>query len=217
MSSDPGVRLAELRRESCWRQRRCRPRTHHDSGSFSLLPQPLAVLATALDQLGRYEPAATILNKPFLDSIAEHGVLIPITAIRRRRWRGGSAQRAAPHHGGPHARVELGARVRAASHCSRHGRCDRPDRAPDRHQRPQERPDRRSARAWHPADDRCRPIRSKVAKILRTKASRSSQMNSPGVVRTREEITRAFDRSVVTGPTARRSGCSSIRRASRGG
>ena len=35
-------------------------RTHHDSGSFSLLPQPLAVLATALDQLGRYEPAATI-------------------------------------------------------------------------------------------------------------------------------------------------------------
>ena len=49
-----------MRRESCWRQRRCRPRTHHDSGSFSLLPQPLAVLATALDQLGRYEPAATI-------------------------------------------------------------------------------------------------------------------------------------------------------------
>ena len=43
----------------------------------------MLVLATALDQLGRYEPAATILNKPFLDSIAEHGVLVPLTAIRR--------------------------------------------------------------------------------------------------------------------------------------
>ena len=35
-------------------------RNHHDSGSFSLLPQPLAVLAVALDRIGRYEPAATI-------------------------------------------------------------------------------------------------------------------------------------------------------------
>ena len=35
-------------------------RNHYDSGSFSLLSQPLAVLATLFDQLGRYEPAATI-------------------------------------------------------------------------------------------------------------------------------------------------------------
>jgi tetratricopeptide (TPR) repeat protein len=35
-------------------------RNHHDSGSFSLLPQPLAVLTIALDRLKRYEPAATI-------------------------------------------------------------------------------------------------------------------------------------------------------------
>jgi hypothetical protein len=35
-------------------------RNHYDSGSFSLLPQPLAALATLFDQHGRYEPAATI-------------------------------------------------------------------------------------------------------------------------------------------------------------
>ena len=35
-------------------------RNHYDSGSFSLLPQPLAILTIALDRLGRYEPAATI-------------------------------------------------------------------------------------------------------------------------------------------------------------
>ena len=35
-------------------------RNHHDSGSFSLLSQPLAVLATLFDQLGRHEPAATL-------------------------------------------------------------------------------------------------------------------------------------------------------------
>jgi predicted ATPase/class 3 adenylate cyclase len=35
-------------------------RNHYDSGSFSLLSQPLAVLATLFEQLGRYEPAATI-------------------------------------------------------------------------------------------------------------------------------------------------------------
>ena len=35
-------------------------RNHYDSGSFSLLSQPLAVLATLFDQRGRYEPAATI-------------------------------------------------------------------------------------------------------------------------------------------------------------
>jgi len=35
-------------------------RNHYDSGSFSLLPQPLAALAFLFDQHGRYEPAATI-------------------------------------------------------------------------------------------------------------------------------------------------------------
>jgi tetratricopeptide (TPR) repeat protein len=35
-------------------------RNHYDSGSYSLLSQPLAVLATLFDQRGRYEPAATI-------------------------------------------------------------------------------------------------------------------------------------------------------------
>ncbi len=35
-------------------------RNHYDSGSFSLLSQPLAVLATLFDQLGRHEPAATL-------------------------------------------------------------------------------------------------------------------------------------------------------------
>ena len=35
-------------------------RIHLDAGSFSHLPQPLAVLTTALDRLGRYQPAATI-------------------------------------------------------------------------------------------------------------------------------------------------------------
>jgi predicted ATPase len=35
-------------------------RNHYDSGSFSLLPQPLAALASLFDQHGRYEPAATI-------------------------------------------------------------------------------------------------------------------------------------------------------------
>ena len=35
-------------------------RNHYDSGSFSLLSQPLAVLAILFDQRGRYEPAATI-------------------------------------------------------------------------------------------------------------------------------------------------------------
>ena len=35
-------------------------RSHYDSGSFSLLPQPLAVLTIALDRIGRYEAAATI-------------------------------------------------------------------------------------------------------------------------------------------------------------
>lgn len=35
-------------------------RNHYDSGIFSLLSQPLAVLTTLFDQLGRYEPAATI-------------------------------------------------------------------------------------------------------------------------------------------------------------
>jgi hypothetical protein len=33
---------------------------HYDSGSFSLLSQPLAVLTILFDQRGRYEPAATI-------------------------------------------------------------------------------------------------------------------------------------------------------------
>src|SRR5262249_31360835 len=35
-------------------------RNHCDSGSFSLLLTPLAVLAAVLDGLGRYKPAATI-------------------------------------------------------------------------------------------------------------------------------------------------------------
>jgi hypothetical protein len=35
-------------------------RNHYDSGSFSLLLQPLGVLVTLFYQLGRYEPAATI-------------------------------------------------------------------------------------------------------------------------------------------------------------
>jgi len=35
-------------------------RNHYDSGSFSLMLTPLAVLATVLDRLGHYEPAATI-------------------------------------------------------------------------------------------------------------------------------------------------------------
>jgi predicted ATPase/class 3 adenylate cyclase len=35
-------------------------RNHYDSGSFSLLPQPLAALAFLFDQHGRYEPAATM-------------------------------------------------------------------------------------------------------------------------------------------------------------
>jgi predicted ATPase len=35
-------------------------RNHYDSGSYSLLSQPLAVLATLFDQRGRYEAAATI-------------------------------------------------------------------------------------------------------------------------------------------------------------
>jgi predicted ATPase len=35
-------------------------RNHHESGNIGMLPIPLAVLATFLDRLGRYEPAATI-------------------------------------------------------------------------------------------------------------------------------------------------------------
>jgi hypothetical protein len=35
-------------------------RKFHDSGSFSLMNSPLAILAGVLDQLGHYEPAATI-------------------------------------------------------------------------------------------------------------------------------------------------------------
>lgn len=33
---------------------------YRDSGGFSFLPQPLAVLAALFDRLGRYESAATI-------------------------------------------------------------------------------------------------------------------------------------------------------------
>jgi predicted ATPase len=35
-------------------------RNHYDSGSFSLMLTPLAILATVLDRLGRYEPAAKV-------------------------------------------------------------------------------------------------------------------------------------------------------------
>ncbi|MCW2687913.1 MAG: Cyclase, partial [Mycobacterium sp.] len=35
-------------------------RTHYDSGSFSLMMTPMAILATVLDRLRHYEPAATI-------------------------------------------------------------------------------------------------------------------------------------------------------------
>jgi hypothetical protein len=35
-------------------------RNYHDSGSLSILPTAIAVLATLLDRLGHYEPAATI-------------------------------------------------------------------------------------------------------------------------------------------------------------
>ena len=35
-------------------------RNHHESGNTGMMPYPLAVLAAFLDQLGRYEPAATI-------------------------------------------------------------------------------------------------------------------------------------------------------------
>jgi hypothetical protein len=35
-------------------------RHHHESGNTGMMPYPLALLATFLDRLGRYEPAATI-------------------------------------------------------------------------------------------------------------------------------------------------------------
>jgi hypothetical protein len=35
-------------------------RNFHDSGSFSILPSAIALLAMLLDRLGHYEPAATI-------------------------------------------------------------------------------------------------------------------------------------------------------------
>ena len=79
------------------------------------------------------------LNKPFLDSIAEHGVLVPHHRDSPPRRRGGGPQRAAAHHGRPQSRSEHRAGLRPGRDGRRHSRRDdRPDRAPDRHQRPEE-------------------------------------------------------------------------------
>jgi hypothetical protein len=74
-------------------------RNHYDSGSFSLMLTPLAVLATVLDRLGHYEPAATIsgfagtpftrASFPEMHILINHmrEVLSNDAYESRRRWR----------------------------------------------------------------------------------------------------------------------------------
>ena len=45
-------------------------RNHHESGNIGLMHNPLAILAVFLDQLGRYEPAATIAGFAAVNPLA---------------------------------------------------------------------------------------------------------------------------------------------------
>jgi predicted ATPase/class 3 adenylate cyclase len=57
---------------------------YHDSGNLTTMRAPMAILATVLDQLGRYEPAATIAgfaSTPF--TVATVPELLPATAHLR--------------------------------------------------------------------------------------------------------------------------------------
>jgi len=61
-------------------------RNHYDSGSFSLMLTPLAIMATVFDRLGRHEPAATIsgfAGTPFaLSSFPEmHAVIAHLREV----------------------------------------------------------------------------------------------------------------------------------------
>jgi hypothetical protein len=99
------------------------------------------------------------LSKEFLASIAENGVLVPITGVRHPDNSDVIRVRPAPHARGPRSRPDHRPGVRpAVERRRRQRRNHRADRAPNRHQRPKARPHRRAARTGYPADDRCGPI-----------------------------------------------------------
>ena len=139
-----------------------------------------------MDQLGRYEPAATILNKPFLDSIAEHGVLTPITAIRRAdgvvEVRNGQRRTMAARKLGLSSVPVYVLPATAADTAAE--TIDRIVHQIVTNDHKSDLTDAQRARGIQQMIDAGLSV-SKVAKILRTKASRSSQMNSASVVSAR--------------------------------